>query len=178
MRLLPVSEVLCGTVENEGGCAPNCAHPFWGHVKVGEPTECWPFLGGKDKDGYGQYYLNGQKWRAHRFSLVLSMGSAAMDLHALHECDTPACCNPAHLKPGTHQKNMEERDARGRQAKGESNGRAKLTAETVRAIRAAYVPHKVSKRTLAARFGVNYYIVRDIIDRVTWRGVEPVKEVA
>lgn len=159
-------------------CQSECKsleHPFWRKVKIGGPDDCWPWKYGTDKDGYGRTKLLGRKIGAHRAALLLTHGTAVVGLEVRHECDNPPCCNPNHLVPGTHAQNMADRNARGRQAKGEGNGRAKLTADIVRAIRAAYVPHKVSKRALAAQFGVNYYIVRDIIDRVTWKGVEPLE---
>lgn len=182
MKIQPVSEASKSKEEN-GTVPTKCAltpesHPFWSKVQKGEPDECWPWKLGKDKDGYGRTKLLGRKIGAHRAALLLTHGTAVVDLEVRHECDNPPCCNPNHLVPGTHAQNMADRNARGRQAKGERNGRAKLTADTVLAIRAAYVPHKVSVRTLAARFGVNHYIVSDIVRRVTWKGIEPVKEAA
>lgn len=181
MELLSVSKVLLSNRVTDGRCAHKCApdkvgHPFWSRVEVGARDACWPFKGSKDRDGYGRFQHQGKKWRAHRFALFLTHGSAVADLCVLHTCDNPACCNPDHLTPGTHQQNMADRDRKGRQASAERNGRAKLTPDIVRAIRAAYVPYKSSVPKLAARFGVNFYIVRDIINRVTWRGIEPEPE--
>ncbi len=68
---------------------------------------------------------------------------------------------------------MRERGERARTAVGECNGRARLTAETVRRIRAAHVQYRVTARMLAAQFGVNIFVVWKILKRVTWRGVEP-----
>lgn len=34
------------------------------------------------------------------------------NVHALHSCDVRLCCNPAHLRWGTHQENMRDRAER------------------------------------------------------------------
>jgi hypothetical protein len=69
---------------------------------------------------------------------------------------------------------MRERSERGRTASGERNGRAKVTVEMVRRMRAMDVPGRVPSRVLAAQFGVSGGTVRRILNRTIWRGVEPV----
>ena len=56
-------------------------------------------------------------------------------LQVLHRCDNRACINPEHLFAGTIADNMTDKTTKGRQAKGEGNYAAKLTAEQVMAIR-------------------------------------------
>ncbi len=53
-----------------------------------------------------------------------------------HACDTPPCCNPAHVAPVTHKANMAAMRARGRSNRGERNGQAVLTADRVAALKA------------------------------------------
>jgi hypothetical protein len=73
--------------------------------------------------------------------------------HILHRCDRPQCVNPAHLFAGSHLDNMRDMYSKGRRRlpTGERNGRAKLTAETVQAIRAA----TGLQREIGACFGVS-----------------------
>lgn len=51
---------------------------------------------------------------------------------------------------------------------GESRGFAKLTAESVRAIRAAWAEKSASMREIAAQYGVNQSSVSLIVNRKTW----------
>ncbi|HEX4571515.1 MAG TPA: hypothetical protein VH184_13880, partial [Dongiaceae bacterium] len=76
----------------------------------------------------------------------------------------PACVNPDHLFLGTPSDNMADRDAKGRQARGEDFGR-KLTEGDVSAIRAA----TGTLEEIGARFGISFQTVSDIKRRITWR---------
>lgn len=106
---------------------------FWFHVRKSE--SCWHWCGPVyGNNGYGRFMYDNRIIPAHRFSWLLHKGCAA-DLDVLHSCDNPLCVNPAHLSTGTHADNMRDRNRKGRQAKGEQNGRAKVDAATVLLIR-------------------------------------------
>ena len=107
---------------------------------------CWEWTAGKDKDGYGKY----RKGRAHRFAYELWKGPIPDGLYILHSCDNPPCVNPEHLEIGTNQDNVNDRQHKNRQAKGDNHGRytrpettargekqggSKLTADCVREIK-------------------------------------------
>lgn len=85
---------------------------FWRRVK--KTRRCWIWIGTKTGEGYGQLKVNKERWLAHRLSFVFAAGSIPEGMHVLHRCDTPACVNPKHLFIGTHQDNMRDRDAKGR----------------------------------------------------------------
>ncbi len=55
---------------------------------------------------------------AHRYAWILTHGEPEAGQHVLHKCDNPPCCNPAHLRLGTHDQNMAEMAAKGRQNGG------------------------------------------------------------
>lgn len=97
--------------------------------------ECWPWLGslvpGKP---YGQVRFEGKKRKAHRAVFFIVYGYWPSVVR--HSCDNPVCCNPRHLLAGSTQDNVNDRVARKRSATGERNGRAKLSDEQVKAIRA------------------------------------------
>jgi hypothetical protein len=88
-----------------------------------------------------------------------------------HMCDNPACVNPLHLEIGTQADNMNDMKLRGRSTKGETNPRARLTWEIVRAIRSEYVPgHPVhGGAAIARRIGVSQQTVQQALKGATWR---------
>ena len=63
---------------------------------------------------YGDTSYRGVKWRTHRLAYFLSKGEIPQDKVVMHSCDNPPCCNPAHLKLGTHKENMAECRAKNR----------------------------------------------------------------
>jgi hypothetical protein len=85
-------------------------------------TECWPWTGQvKSPAGYGVLHLmQSQKHRkrrtvfGHRAIYELLNGPIAPGVEVLHTCDNPPCCNPAHLRLGTHRDNMLDMIQKGR----------------------------------------------------------------
>jgi hypothetical protein len=101
---------------------------FWAKVDRRGPDECWTWKAGKDNYGYGQISIKGRSTRAHRVALILTVGEPETSgLHGLHDpitCNNPGCCNPSHLRWGTHQDNLA--DFRQRHGYGNSKDRVKL----------------------------------------------------
>lgn len=81
----------------------------------------------------------------------------------LHDCDNPRCCNPKHLRLGTHRDNMDDKIVRNRMA-------AKITPDDVRAIRRLI--GKKSGKEIAAMFGVGAGVVSDIKTGRHWSYVK------
>lgn len=71
----------------------------------------------------------------HRISLEIKLGEPLGRRHALHGCDDPRCCNPEHLRPGTHADNMRDMAERGRVGNkvfhGIENNKATLTDDEI-----------------------------------------------
>lgn len=92
------------------------AERFMSHVLKSE--DCWLWLGGKQRGGYGAfYYRDGETTRqisAHRASYLLFIGPLQDGELVLHKCDTPPCVNPAHLKKGSYKNNSEDMYEKGR----------------------------------------------------------------
>lgn len=140
---------------------------LWSSVAIGTVDECWPWLGCKDKDGYGRMCWNYQMIGAHVVALR-STGEAVPDgFIAQHSCDNPPCCNPAHLAKGTHRTNAQDRTAKGRTYApvGELNGNARIDATTARAV---FVDPRRQK-DIAADFGLSQPDVSRIKRRTRWR---------
>jgi DNA-binding transcriptional regulator YiaG len=76
-----------------------------------------------------------------------------------HLCDNRLCVNPEHLFLGTQRDNVADMIAKGRQARGQRNGRSKLTAEDIERIR---TPSGVTCHALAAQFGVSHQHISHI----------------
>ncbi len=94
----------------------------------------------------------------------------ARGLDALHRCDNPPCCRYSHLEIGPPKKNSEDMVARGRQARGERQGAAKLQNgyATAAEIRRLFAAGGISKAALGRRYGVSATNIKHIINGETW----------
>jgi hypothetical protein len=84
------------------------------HKKIDrrEPTECWPWTGNVDRNGYGVWAYG---WHdiamAHRAAWSIANNQAIpqgleIDHVLARGCIRRDCCNPAHLEAVTHEENM------------------------------------------------------------------------
>ena len=82
-----------------------------------------------------------------------------------HKCDNTRCVNPEHLEAGSHQDNMDDKVARGRQYKGAAHHSARLTDEDVARIRAIYVPRHADYggAALARAYGVSVRAINKVV---------------
>lgn len=120
---------------------------FWGRVTVTDAASCWEWRGPETR-GYGRF--RGE--RTHRLAYQLINGAIPDGLMVLHSCDNRRCCNPAHLRAGTHADNVQDAIDRRRFARGSANGNTKLTDEQIRYIRSN--PDKKTGAALARQFGI------------------------
>lgn len=91
---------------------------FWSRVAIGDPDGCWEWQGFRRPDGYGHAWMGRSSqpthWLSHRAALYYATGECPPELDVLHDCDNPACCNPMHLRLGTHVDNTADCHAKGR----------------------------------------------------------------
>lgn len=117
---------------------------FWRNVRIGTPDECWPWTSNVSARGYG-YYGDGF---AHRTAFLLVNGPIAAGLDICHSCDNPSCCNPAHLRAGTRQDNMNDMKARGR-------GLQSITPAQRTKLQIEYASDTISRAELAEKYNVS-----------------------
>lgn len=152
------------------------ADRFWEKVdRTG--VGCWLWLAALNLTGYGVFNLGTGKGNAlaHRYAYELTHGPIPDGLFVCHHCDTPTCCNPAHLFLGTNSDNMQDASRKGRVViphhKGTAHKLAKLTDDAVREIRACAAAGE-SQRSLAARFGYTQAGICRVVNRLSWAHVE------
>lgn len=133
-----------------------------------EPNSgCWLWSGATWPDGYGKVKVRQKTAFAHRRSYELHVGCIPKGAIICHRCDTPACVNPAHLYAGTDADNARDKVRRGRDRKalGEANPNSKMTAETVRLIRAS----AKSNKQIAAELALDHSTVWAARSGLTWK---------
>lgn len=146
---------------------------FWSKVDKRGPDECWEWQASLLKSGYAWVYVGGGRRNrimksAHIIAYELTNGPTN-GLHVLHTCDNPSCCNPKHLFLGTHQDNMDDKTEKDRQAKGENNGRAKLTEDNAIEIRQRYITGEYTQANLANMYGVSQSQIYRIVSGREWK---------
>jgi hypothetical protein len=174
------------TFRQKGGHAKVCGTDrgeivFWSKVDKGpHPGGCWLYMGFRKWDGYGWLARSwdGGKRRyltAHRYAWILTHGEPPQGAHILHQCDNPPCCNPSHLRLGTHQENMADQVSKRRHVYGERSGRNKLTREQVEETRRIRPRGTKAKAELAARFGVALPTIEAVLSGRSWKIDLPAK---
>lgn len=111
---------------------------FWAKVQKAEPDQCWPWTRALTW-GYGSWRVRKILFRAHRVAWALTNRQQIEEgLDVRHLCHNKACCNPAHLEPGTRKQNMQDsvRDGHTKGIRvGSRNGYARLDEDKVREIK-------------------------------------------
>ncbi len=145
---------------------------FW--AKVDKTGDCWVWTGALHWDGYGAFSVGGaaRSARAHRCSWEMENGPIEPGKCVLHRCDNRKCVNPAHLFLGSRKDNTQDMRSKGRTARGERHGNAKLTAADVLLIREAHetLP-EATIDGIARGWGVSSSHVYAIVRREKWAHV-------
>jgi len=148
----------------------------WSKVDSRDKTGCWPWLGPKNRHGYGACKWKGKNVNASRAALESSQGDIPEGMFACHHCDNRACCNPAHLYVGTPLENVQDKFARGCPAGMMPAGihhprhTAKLSEDDVRSIRERHRGGE-SQSSIAREYGMSSMQMSKICRRVAWRHV-------
>lgn len=146
---------------------------LFNHVWINE-RGCWVCFLCISTGGYIKTRLGGESVYGHRLAYELEVGGIPDGLWVLHDCDTPSCINPMHLKAGTPLENSADRELRGRgrrvPAQGERCGRSKLKEWQVLEIRDKKSLGR-SLNYLAREYGVSQRLVHFIVHRKIWKHI-------
>lgn len=139
---------------------------------VPELGNCWVWVSGVWRSGYGRFDLSGSSRRAHIVAWTFTHGPPSDGLEVCHACDNKLCVRPSHLWVGTHAENMADMVAKGRSPRmqGEAHHQAKLTEADVREMRRLRA-ERVTYRDLAERFGVSQSMIGQIVQGRAWTHV-------
>lgn len=140
---------------------------------------CETWAGRKGSFGYGRVVDRGVDRAAHRVVYERAFGPIPPGMVVMHKCDNPPCVKLSHLRLGTHADNQHDKVAKGREAKGEKNGRALLTEADVRDIRRMVASGRYSRgqrfkgyREIGQMFGVHGDTVKAIAIGRIWKSVK------
>jgi len=140
---------------------------FWIKVQKEANNICWPWLGGRDKDGYGYFCVAGASRKAHRVSYIIAHGILNPLFDVCHTCDNPSCVNPIHLWAGTSRANIDDMLQKDRSLHGIRNPKARLTAAYARKI-LSLVNAGLLQKNVAACIGCNQGTVSAIATGRQW----------
>jgi len=144
---------------------------FFAKIDRRGDDECWEWTGGRFHYGHGAFKAGGKTSGAHRFAWAIANGPIPPGMFVCHHCDNPPCVNPAHLFVGTQADNDGDRTAKGRDARGEAHGMAKLTDGDVAEIRRLYKSAGLLQREIGRLYGVDPTMVSLIVRRRNWKHV-------
>lgn len=147
---------------------------YWEQVDTSGGTHaCWPWIGFRDKNGYGVFSTGNRHYLATRWGYANRIGPIPDGHFICHRCDNPPCQNDRHWFTGTHADNMADKLAKGRQrnVRGVRQHDAKLNDEWVRVIRERYAAGGITQSELGEAFGVSQTAIGMVLRRKTWRHV-------
>lgn len=133
---------------------------------------CREWTGWCDDGGYGRVSIDRTMRPAHVIAWEQANSRKVPDgLVVRHTCDNPPCIEPTHLVLGSQAQNVADMFERGRADRtGERNNAAKLTAESVQAIRAKHAVGQ-SVNSLSRDYGVSVSQVKNIVTNKQWKEV-------
>jgi len=166
---------------------PKCVNPFhykpntlsnrfWKHVDIGEIDDCWDWKHKIRANGYGRFNVTGKDkkgFNASRLAYMLhhDIDHLEHDIFVCHKCDNRLCCNPNHLFLGTNKENMQDMRNKGRSARGERNGQAKLTDEQILSIRELWETGNYTQRKIGEMLSIAQSTVHGIVHHKRWKHI-------
>jgi HNH endonuclease len=156
---------------------------FLSRLSAPNQNGCMEWMGARSSD-YGVLSVDGRRTLAHRYAYQLWKGLIRQGFLILHSCDNKPCCNPEHLREGTHIDNVKDAVQRGLYATGERSGskahpesrprgskapKAKLNDQLVQLSRNIYYKGRVPMPKIAAILGIK--AISPVITGKGWKHV-------
>ena len=146
---------------------------FWAKVNKDGPTpcpelgQCWVWTAPPHTSGYGYIGMPpGTGTTAHRVSYWLHYGRWPEPC-CLHRCDNRLCVRPEHLFEGTVEENNRDMREKGRHARGDRHGLAKLRAQLVYEIRCRRACGEDRKK-LAREYDISPHRISILCNSGSW----------
>jgi len=134
------------------------------NMHKGNSHECWEWTGKiNKKDGRPYFTVEGKRRPSYSYVLEAFKGQAPNGRMVLHSCDNQLCCNPHHMRWGTHQENMNDMKDR------ERHGLPKIV---VRAIKTLLNDGNQTHDDIAKLYGVSREAITGINNGRSHKGVD------
>jgi len=141
--------------------------------KVEKTENCWIWVGGKHRFGYGIFHFDGKCSTAHKFSYIYFNGEVENNLFVCHKCDNPTCVNPNHLFLGTIQENNADCKNKNRHIKGSKSGMSKLNEFQVKQIKNELKNYyKGIQKDLSLKYNISQSQISAIYRNKEWQHVK------
>jgi hypothetical protein len=140
-------------------------------AKVDRSDTCWTWIGAVGSKGYGSISINGREVRVHVVAWQLAAGPIPDGMLVCHTCDVRRCTRNddigvyvvggveyerrGHLWLGTNAANLVDMRSKGRYPVGDVRSDAKISDDSIRAMRERYRKGGISMRALAREAGLS-----------------------
>lgn len=133
----------------------NLPERIWDRITKGDPALCWPWTAKvwKGNKGYPRVRVNGTMDYAYRVAFTLVNGPIPEGKLIMHLCNNPLCCNPSHLRLGTHRENRAHW----------SQSRVGLTPEKITLIKELYSVGDLTQTQVGRIVGVDQTTVSNVV---------------